>query len=306
MAMGSKTFYQAATMVVKRVYEKTARKMPSLWQEIFNVAEPDPKRSFWTVLPITELGLLNQRNEFDVPNFDQAYEGLPSTFVFVNRALAYRFSKQAKDEDVMGVMNRLPKMLAYSEQIDKEINFWNIINQAYNASVLGADGLPLASTAHPLQKVPGVTVSNSAGAVALSPESLQNAFINFMTLLSDRGNPSYRTPMHLWIPPQLQVRAEEILGSSHYPYTDQNRVNVQKDRLELHVSRYITSSTMWVVTSDKGDLDGDSHSMLVAFKYQNEQDTWEDKATKTFNHGTEYRAAWGWVDWRGTYFSQGA
>jgi hypothetical protein len=306
MAITSRTFFNAATMVVKRVYDKTAKLQKPLWPTLFNVVEADPKRPFLTYESITELGLLDTRPELAPPVFDQPGEGLLSTLTFVNRSLGYRFSKQAKDEDVFNLIGRLPKYLAYSEAMDKEINFWNVLNQAFNANIKGADGVSLCSTVHPLQGVPGATLSNSAGTVALSPEALQNVIVNFMTLLSDAGNPSTRSPKHLWIPPQLIQRAEEIIGSSHYPYTNENRINVQDGKWEIHPIRFLTSSTAWFVSADKGDIEGDSHSLVTAFKYQHEQSTWPDPATKSFSHDTEYRAGWGWFDWRGFYGSQGS
>lgn len=306
MAVTSRTFFNAATMVVKRVYDKTQKLQKPEWPTLFNVIATDPKRPILTYESITELGLLDTRAELAPPVFDQPAEGLLSTLTFVNRALGYRFSKQAKDEDVFNLIGRLPKYLAYSEKMDKEINFWNVLNQAFNANVKGADGVALCSTAHPLQGAPGVTLSNSGGTVALSPEALQNVIVQGMTLLSDRGNPSTRSYRHLWIPPQLIQRAEEIVGSSHYPYTNENRINVQDGKWVIHPIRFITSSTAWFVTAEKGDIEGDTHSLVTAFKYQHEQDTWPDPATKSFAHSTEYRAGWGWFDWRGFYGSQGS
>jgi hypothetical protein len=299
-------FYQISTKVVHGIYEKQVKKMPVLYPELFNVVDPDSDRPFWTVIPITGLSTYGIQPEGQAPTFDEAFEGLPSTFVFVSYGLAYRITDEGRMETAKVALARLPKMLAYSEQITKELLLWNVMNLAFNAAVLGPDGQPLASTAHPLQQAPGATVSNSGGTLAFSPEALQNAFIHFMTLVDDRNLPIYRTPVDLWVPPQLQKAAEEVLGSTHYPFSSENKVNIQEGRLNLHVIRYITSTTQWAVTAGHGDVEGDTHSIVVAYKYQNRQHEWLDDATDSFNHKSKFRLAYGFIDWRGFWSSQGS
>jgi hypothetical protein len=299
-------FFQISTKVVHGLYEKQVRKMPLLYTELYNQVEPDSDRPFITFAPIVGLSTFGLQVEGAPPTFDKAEELLPSTFVFVSYGLAYRITDEGRMETAKVALSRLPRMLAYSEQITKELLLWNIFNFAFDSTVLLPDGQPLCSTAHPLLKEPGVTVSNSGGTLALSPEALQNAFIHFMTLVDDRGIPIYRTPQDLWVPPSLQKPAEEILGSTHYPFSSENRVNIQEGRLRLHVIRYITSPTQWMITAGKGSLEGDTHSIIVSFKYQNRHHSWLDDATDTFNHKSKFRLAYGAVDWRGVWGSQGS
>lgn len=300
------SFFQSASKVVKRVFLKTAEKVPVLYTDVFNIVTPDMKRPFWTVLPIIGTGPFSLKPEGSSPTFDQAFEGTPTTFNFVTYALGYKVTEEAELEDAMNILARLPAMLAYSEQITKELLFWNVFNFAWDSTVVGFDGKPLAAVDHPLSGAPGVTVSNFAGNVALTPESLQNAFVAFHTLVDDRNLPIYRTPKLLIVPPQLHRVAEEVTGSPYYPYSAENRLNVVQGKVQVLVSRYLTTPTMWAVLAGKGDIEGDSHSLLVAFKWQNRVRSWVDNETGNFNQVSSFRASWGWVDWRGTYFSAGA
>jgi len=304
--MNTSSFFQAATKVVKRVFIKTAVKVPVLYPEIFNIVTPDMKRPFWTVLPIIGTGPFTLKPEGSAPAYDQALEGTPTTFNFVTYSLAYRVTEEAELEDAQNLLARLPAMLAYSEQITKELLIWNIVNFAFDAGVLGFDGQPLASTAHPLSGMPGVNFSNSGGTVALTPEALQNALINFHTLVDDRNLPIYRSPKYLLVPPQLHKIAEEIVGSPYYPYSAENKLNVVEGKVRPLVVRYITSTTQWGVLAGKGDIEGDSHSMVIGYKWQNRDRSWVDQATGNFNHKSSFRAAWGFIDFRGTYWSAGS
>jgi hypothetical protein len=299
-------FYQLSTKVVHGIYEKQVKKMPLYYPDLYNTVDPDSDRPFWTVIPLTGLSTYALQPEGQPPTFDEAFEGLPSTFVFASYGLAYRVTDEGRMETAKVALSRLPRMLAYSEQITKEIMLWNVFNFAFDAAVLGPDGQSLCSTAHPLQQAPGFSYSNSGGTIAFSPEAMQNAFISFMTLVDDRNMPIYRTPMDLWGGPQLQKIVEEVLGSSHDPFTDQNKVNIQAGRVRPHIVRYITSTTQWMITAGKGDVEGDSHSIIAAFKYQNRQSEWLDNSTDTFNHKAKFRMAYGFIDGRGVWGSQGS
>lgn len=306
------TFYQAATKVVKATFIKNANKVKPLYTEVFAASSNDSKRPFMTVLPIVELGTMSLKPEGSTPVFDQAYEGTATTFNFLTYALAYKITEEAELEDAKDLIKKLPAMLAYSEQVTKELLFWNVFNLAFTSGVNGADGVPLCSASHPLGGGTAAaygTVSNSGGSTALTPESLQNAYIAFETLNSDRNLPSFRTPKKLVVPPQLHKVAQEILGSPYYPYSNENKVNVVNGTVDLLVSRYITSNTAWFLTSAPGGIDnleGDTNSLVVSFKWQNKTRAWVDEATGNMNQRASFRCTYGWVDFRGFYGSQGS
>lgn len=303
--INTSTFFQGNTKILKAVFVKNSKKVSPLYKEVFNELDVDMKRPFATYLPIVEMGTMAVKPEGANPAFDQAIEGIPVTFLYQTFALAYKITEEAELEDAMSLIKRLPGMLAYSEQVTKDLLFWQIFNLAFTAGVNGADGLPLCSTAHTLQSSGGV-VSNSGGTTALSPEALQAAYIAFHTLVSDRGLPMYKTPQQLVIPPQMQKVAEEILGSQYYPYSADNKKNVVAGSVKPLVSRYITSTTAWFVLGGKGDVDGDSHSLVTGFKWQGRQRTWTDESTGNMNHRASFRCTFGWKDWRGVYGSQGS
>lgn len=304
--INTSTFFQSNSKVLKAVYVQNIKKVPPLYQEVFNTLDVDMKRPFVTFQPIIEMGTLAVKPEGSNPAFDQAIEGIPTTFLYQTFALAYKITEEAELEDAMSLIKRLPGMLAYSEQVTKDLLFWQVFNLAFTAGVNGADGVALCSAAHPLIGNGGATFSNTASNLALSPEALQAAYISFHTMLSDRGLPMYKTPKQLIIPPQLQKVAEEILGSQYYPYSNENRTNVVQKSVTPLVSRYLTSSTAWFVAAGKGDIEGDSHSLVTGFKWQNRQRTWVDESTGNMNHRTSFRATYGFKNWRGIWGTQGS
>jgi hypothetical protein len=302
----TRTSPQAAQKVIEKAFSNRAVKVPPLYQSYFNIMKTDPKRSFATFLPIIEMSTLRFKDEGTAPIYDQPFEGIPYTTNYFTYALAAMVTEEAQLEDPINFMSKLPGMLADSEQQSKDLTFWNTINLGFNTNVVGTDGLPLFSAVHPLGPIAtptgivssvGQTFSNSLGATQLTPESLQQAYILFETLLSDRGLPARRTPVWLLCGPQLAKTAEEILGSPYAPYTNNNTINVEHETVKLKVVRYFTSPLFWMISANPGEIDGDSHSLFVAHKWENRVATWMDPMTSNFNIKTSYRSAYGWINW---------
>jgi len=313
--VGSDTFFQAATKIVNKTYLKNQIKAPSFYPRIFSVVGNDKSRGFMTFLPIVELGLFPVRPEFAGPAFDNPGEGLATTYNFVCYSLAYKISKEGLRRDPMGLIRKMPAMLSFSEQVTKDELFIQMLNLGFTNFAGGgynlADGQPLFSSSHPLG---GGTIaqygtqSNLVGAASISPESINQVDILYQTLLSDRGNPSFRTPRKMIAPPQQRKIAEETLGSSHAPDSNDNRINTAFEAYELIICRYLTSTTAWFVTSANGgeDLETDTHSMIVSFQWQNETTTWSDPGTGNFNQKAEFCCTYGPADFRGAVGSLGA
>jgi hypothetical protein len=313
--LNTRSSVQAATKVLERVFTNRAVKVPPLYSKFFNVISTDPKRSFATFLPYAEIGTLRFKPEGQAPTYDQPFELIPSTFNYFTFSLAAAITEEAQLEDPINFMGKLPEMLSDSEQQTKDLTFWNTLNLGFNPNVLGADGQPLFSTAHPLapRSTPtgvvsmiGQTQSNSLGAVQLTAEALQQAYIQFETLLSDRGLPARRTPVYLLCGPQLAKVAEEILGSPYQPSSNNNTINVVRETVQLMVVRYITSPTFWCVAAAPGDIQGDSHSLIVGHKWENRVSSWMDPGTKNFNMATSFRSTYGFLGYRGISGSLGA
>ncbi|MGH7745838.1 MAG: Mu-like prophage major head subunit gpT family protein, partial [Candidatus Dormibacteria bacterium] len=273
----TRTPFQAATKIIEKAYTNRTRMVPPYYMSYMNVESSDTRRSFATFLPIVELGALRYKPEGNAPTYDQPFESIPTSYLYSTYALAAQVTEEAQLEDPLNLMGKLPEMLADSETVTKDLFFNNVLNLGFYPSVVGPDMQPLFSTAHPLapEATPtgivsavGQSFSNSLGATQLTPESLQQAYILFATLLSDRGLPSARTPRTLMVSPQMQKTAEEILGTPLRPYTDENTKNVVAGSVELMVNRYLTSNTAWYVLGGKGALGSDSHAMTVLHHWE--------------------------------------
>jgi hypothetical protein len=310
--INTSTYFRSAALIVQKEYSNSTPQVPLQYPAVFNMYKGDPDRKFFQYMSLVGFGTLAVRGEGETPALDASKEGLLSYFAYTTYALAYRVTKEAIREDAKSIIPKLPGLLRYSSDQTKEYLFWNTFNFAFNNLVLMADGQPLCSTAHPLQGAsvqPGVTTySNSLGAVPLTVETLQQAYLLSAVMPDDRGLQTSRTPVKLIYPPGLHQVAHEVLSSGYYPSTDENRVNVVAGSIDPMPVRYLTSNPTgpfpWFVLAAKGDPGQDSHSVFASVKWD-EQRAYYDDPTQSMVHETEFRAVWGAVDARGVVGSQG-
>lgn len=307
----ARNWFQSQSKSLVKVFDKTNPLAPILYTEWLNTLEGDADRSFFQVLPFYGFGMLQYLEDGGSPALDQGGEGTPAFFPYVQYALKYGITKPGRKEDPYRINAKLPKFLKYASDQTWENLLWNILSQSFNqAGAAIWDGQALCSTAHTLAGQPGVTYSNSLGNVALTPETLQQAFVLMATLPDDKNLASWRTPKQLITVPSYQRVAEEVTGSAYYPWSNENRPNVVYGKVKPLITRYVPAPVNgpfpWWVSAGKGDLGMDAHASFVSFKWKDEQKVWYDEDTDVMYHKIESRLTWGSVDGRGLVGSQGA
>lgn len=307
---------QAQTKVLEKSYVAAADRQPPEYTQDINVIQTDKRRSQATFLPMAGIGTLEQKFEGQAPAYDSPQELIPYTATFFTMALAVKCTEEGELEDPENVTGKIPGMLARSSRLSKDLQFYQLYNLAFSSNVLGTDGQPLCSQSHPLGPVAtptGIvnqygTFSNSLGATALSPESLEQAKILFKTMLDERGLPDVRSYSKIVVPEQMDKLAREITGSDKVPFSNDNTTNVQKNVVSVRTVRYLTSSTAWFLQGPNGDpfSYGDNHQLFVAFKWDNKYKAWSDSETGNYNQKTSYRCTFGFGGWRSIVGSQGS
>lgn len=311
--INTSTYFQAQSKLLNKMYTNSAPFKPLRYPSVFNDYKGDMDRKFFQALSLVGFGTLAERTEGQAASVDASKEGLLSFFPYVTYALRYLVTKEMSREDAKKIIPKLPGQLRYSSDQTKEFLFWNVFNLAFNSVVAMADGQPLCSNAHPLQGAsaqPGVTAySNLLGAVSLTTDTLQQAYVLMADIPDDRGLLSYRTPQQLIFPLGLQQTATEVLSSLYYPTSNENRVNAVAGSITPMPIEYLTSAAggpyPWFVLAGKGEPGTDAHTVFANVKWD-EQRSWMDENTQSLVQETEFRAVWGAIDARGIIGSMGA
>ena len=300
------TFFRLTSTVVTTKYSETVNKEPETYSDIMN-AIPADKRPFLQFQRFAGMGLMSQFIDGQPTAYDEPSETGSFFATYLKYGLGYKYTEDANDDDSSQMLGKLAEMLAYARIITEEYLYWNIPNQAFNSGVTGTDGVSLINTAHPITKLPGQTQSNSGGTMALSPEAIFAGRLAFRQWVDERGLPIRRTPQILLVPLELEMAADEMIGSEKYPYSDENRPEKSGiKKLRKVVSRYLTSPTAFFLLAGKGEPGTDSHPLFVSHKYKERQQTWTNKETGIFGHKAYFRSIWGFYDWYGSWGSQGS
>ena len=227
---------------------------PSEFATIFNIR--DFQKVTETDAKMSGFGELQTQDEGQGIIYDEAIPPITRDYDFTIRALGYQITEKLQDWELYGQIMKLERSLRESAEFDLETFAFALLNNATGTTVsAGFDGLALASTAH-TRLDGGATQANRPTSLgALSVSTLQTAVTQFNKWVNDRGRPIVTRPVKLIVSPDLEITAREILESQLKPDTANNTTNVlTRYGLDLHVSRYITSSTYWALLGDRHDV----------------------------------------------------
>jgi hypothetical protein len=145
--------------------------------------------------------------------------------------------------DDLGALTQVPARLGRGAAVKLNKDFWTEF-QASNSSFYRAE--------------------SAAAGNALAISSLRTAVSSYRKLTDPDGNPLGITPQLLLVPPELEMTAEELMGSSVL-ITGENatrgNVNVFAGRFRVVSSAYLTSGTTWWLMANPAELP----AMEVAF-----------------------------------------
>ena len=295
--------------ILEQAFIDRSNEIPPDYVRFFNIVKPDPTRSFMTWQPWAPTGSLRFKPEGQGPAYDQPFELIPTTAHFFTFGIAVTATREARLEDPAGIVAQIPYMLALSEQYSKDVVFMNLFNQAFNPSVLYADGQPLCSTVHPLApqsttggivSAIGMTFSNNLGFTPLTPETHNQARLLLETMLDDRGWPDRRDQVYLLVHPQQIKIAEEIVGTPSGVYTAAHTTNTEYRQTKVVSSPYLTNPYSWYLLSKQDNpVSGKGHGLVVAHKWENDFYTYYDQRTRNQEMQVSHRSAFTAVTWRG-------
>ena len=224
---------------------------PSGIEQIFNMNTS--RRQYEDDSYVAGFGLLSDKNESSPSTYDDPIQGYDKRYTHTTRSLAYRVSREMWEDELYGIMGKLPAALARSTKVTIETDGANVLNRCENGSYLGGDGKTLLSTSHPL--VGGGTQKNRlTNAADLNATSLEQAYIDIAETTDDRGLTLHLIPRKLVIPVELDWDAQELLRTPKDPDSANNAINPAMGFVEPVVNHFMTDSNMWIILCDEHEL----------------------------------------------------
>lgn len=282
-----------------RGYDETTQE----WKPLFDVHTSN--KQYEEIVGITGFGLVPQKAEGSMVNYDSEFQTYVTRFVHVAYALGYVVThEEIMDNLYSQVSMSRAQALGFSFRQTKENVGANVYNRAFNSSFTGGDGVSLLNTAHPLAG--GGTFSNKLAVDAdLSEASLEDLTIQIMGTVDDRGLLINLMPRSLIIPRQEIYNAQRILKSTFQSGTANNDINALNNMNVfpegIKVNRYLTSPHAFFIRTNIPSKQG-----MICFEREAPQFT-EDNDFDTMNRkykGYE-RYSFGWADPRALFGSNG-
>ncbi len=250
------------------------------------------------------LGNFLKRNEGTAVTYDKSLPGYSKTYEHVLWSLAFRITQIMMEDDLYGPMAKLAKNLAKNAMFTEEQETANIFNNAFVNTLpenKGGDGLALCHTAHPL--IGGGTYGNRLGTDSdFGVSSLQAMILLMKRTVNDRGQFDRIVPKMILHAPELTWEVDEVLNSTHKPYTADNEINaLRRNRLSAMEWMYLTDEDAWFLLADKDD-----HDLNFFWRKKLTTDSDVDFDTDDLKFKASMRFSCGFLDWRGVYGTPGA
>ena len=270
--------------------------------EVFTTESSD--RAFEEEVMLSGFGAAPTKSEGTGVAFDDANEAYTARYNHETIALAFSITEEAVEDNLYDrLSSRYTKALARSMAHTKQVKGAAVLNNAFDSSVTGGDGLELCSTAHVLTT--GSTFANEPSTAAdLNETSLEDALIKIAGFVDERGLIVALRGQKLIIPRQLQFVAERIMATSLRVGTADNDTNAIKSMGMLpqgySVNDFLTDTDAWFVLTDapRGFLHFDRVSLSTGME--------ADFDTGNMRYKARERYSFGYSDPRCVFGSPGA
>lgn len=212
------------------------------------------ERSFEEETKLSGFSAAPVKDEGSAISYDNAQEAWTARYNHETIALGFSLTEEAIEDNLYDSLSaRYTKALARAMSYTKQVKAAAVLNNGFDASYEGGDGVALFSSAHPL--VSGGTNSNvPAVAADLNETSLENAVIQIAGWTDERGLLIAAKPLKLIVPPQLQFVATRLLETKLRVGTADNDLNAIENNGSIPqgytINNFLTDTNAWFLKTD--------------------------------------------------------
>ena len=212
------------------------------------------ERAFEEEVMLSGFGSAPVKSEGAAVAFDDANEAFTARYNHETIALAFSITEEAIEDNLYDrLSSRYTKALARSMANTKQVKAASVLNNAFDTTITGGDGVSLCNGSHPLTN--GSTFRNQPSTAAdLNETSLENALIDISGFVDERGLRVSVRGTKLIIPSNLQFIADRILESTLRPGTADNDINAVRNMGMLPegyvVNHYLLDTDAFFIKTD--------------------------------------------------------
>ena len=269
--------------------------------EIYTTESSD--RAFEEEVMLSGFANANVKVEGSGVAYDEAQETYTARYTHDTLALAFSITEEAIEDNLYDrLASRYTKALARSMANAKQVKAANVLNNAFDSSFTGGDGVELCSAVHPIT---GGTFKNELSTSAdLNETSLEQSLIDIAAMTDDRGLKIAAKGTKMIIPSALQFTAERLMKSTGRTGTADNDINAVANMGMIPqgyvVNHYLTDTDAFFIKTDVPN----GLKMFVRSPVKTSMEG--DFETGNVRYKARERYSFGFSDPRGIFGSPGA
>ena len=278
-------------------------------KEIYETEKSE--RSFEEETKLAGFAAAPVKNEGSAIAYDNAQEAFTARYNHETIALGFSITEEAIEDNLYDSLSaRYTKALARAMAYTKQVKAAAVINNGFNGSYLGGDGVTLfgnnssnTRVGHPLVGG-GVNFNSPTTGVDLNETALENAVIQIAAWTDERGLLIAAKPRKMVIPPSLMFVAKRLLDTELRVQTADNDINAIKQMGAIPegytVNHFLTDPNAWFLTTEVPNGMKHFERMPLANSMDGDFDT------GNVRYKARERYSFGWSDPLGMWGSSGS
>ena len=254
----------------------------------------------------SSVGAFGDFTDFDTSGtvvYDDFAQGYDVKIEFKQFVSGFQIERKLYDDELYGISNKQPAMLATSAVRTKEKHGMGVFNNAFSGSgsisgiLTNSEALSLCNSAHTSTASEGYTNQSNTGTTALSATSVEATRRLMAAMTDDRGNLITLNPDLLIVPRALEEKAWQIIASKGEVDGAENNANFHYGKYKLAVCDRLTDSNNWFFVDSvmMKDMLHWIDRVPLEFGQETSFDTFIAKFRAYMRYG------YGWDDWRWVY-----
>jgi len=269
--------------------------------QIFDIENSD--RAFEEEVMLSGFANASVKPEGQGVNYDTAQESFTARYTHETLALAFSITEEAIEDNLYDrLASRYTKALARSMANAKQVKGANVLNNAFDSSFTGGDGVELCSAVHPI--IAGTFKNELSTSADLNETSLEQALIDIAAMTDERGLKIAAKGVKMIIPSALQFTAERLMKSQGRVGTADNDINAVGSMGMIPqgyvVNHYLTDTDAFFIKTDVPN----GLKMFVRSPVKTSMEG--DFETGNVKYKARERYSFGFSDPRGIFGSPGA
>ena len=269
--------------------------------QIFDIENSD--RAFEEEVMLSGFANASVKPEGSSVNYDTAQESFTARYTHETLALAFSITEEAIEDNLYDrLASRYTKALARSMANAKQVKGANVLNNAFDSSFTGGDGVELCSAVPPI--IAGTFKNELSTSADLNETSLEQALIDIAAMTDERGLKIAAKGVKMIIPSALQFTAERLMKSQGRVGTADNDINAVGSMGMIPqgyvVNHYLTDTDAFFIKTDVPN----GLKMFVRAPVKTSMEG--DFETGNVKYKARERYSFGFSDPRGIFGSPGA